>query len=101
MLQLCNVHRVCKVPDGAMPDAPKTVSEVADQIRRYLAAHPNASDAVEGVQSWWLPHGIPGVTVQRALDLLVADGVVHKRQLPDGNLIYAARPARPGGASSS
>lgn len=81
-----------------MPDAPKTVSEVAEEIRRYLAAHPNASDAAEGVQTWWLPHGVPGVTVQQALDLLVADGVVDKRQLPDGNLIYAARPAQPGGA---
>ena len=84
-----------------MPDAPKTVSEVADEIRRYLAAHPNASDTVEGVQTWWLPHGVPGVTVQKALDLLVADGVVHKRQLPDGNLIYVARAPWPGGAANS
>jgi|KBSMisStandDraft_5_1062788.scaffolds.fasta_scaffold46211_5 Fe2+ or Zn2+ uptake regulation protein len=77
-----------------MPDAPKTPPEVADQIRRYLAAHPNASDTAEGVQTWWLPQGVPDATVRKALDILVADGVVHTRELPDGNLIYAAQPGR-------
>jgi len=90
-----------KVLDGAMPDVPRTVSEVADEIRRYLAAHANASDTVEGVQTWWLSPGVPGPTVQRALDALVAAGVVHKRQLPDGNLIYGARPPWPREAANS
>ncbi len=81
-----------------MPDAPRSPPEVAEQIRRYLAAHPNASDTVEGVQAWWLPRGVPEATVRKALDILVADGAVSRRQLPDGNLIYAAQP---GGASHS
>jgi len=84
-----------------MSGVPKTVSEVADEIRRYLAAHANASDTLEGVQTWWLPLGVPGSTVQRALDALVAARVVHRRQLPDGNLIYAARPPWPGEAANS
>lgn len=74
-----------------MPDSPRTVAEVADEIRCYLAGHPNASDTLDGVQTWWLPQGTAEATVQQALDQLVADGVMHKRQLPDGNLIYAAR----------
>lgn len=92
---------VSKLLDRAMPGVPRTVSEVADEIRRYLAANANASDTVEGVQTWWLAPGVPGSTVQRALDALVAAGVVHKRQLPDGNLIYGARPPWPGKAANS
>ncbi|MGA8053861.1 MAG: hypothetical protein WCA12_08375 [Burkholderiales bacterium] len=92
---------VSKLLDRAMPGVPRTVSEVADEIRRYLAANANASDTVEGVQTWWLAPGVPGSTVQRALDALVAAGVVHKRQLPDGNRIYGARPPWPGKAANS
>ena len=80
------------VAEGTLSRVTKTVTEVADEIRRYLAAHANASDTMEGVQNWWLPFRVPGSTVQRALDALVAEGVLQKRQLPDGNLIYGARP---------
>jgi hypothetical protein len=98
MFQPRSIHRVSKVWGCAMPDAPRTPPEVADLIRRYLAAHPNASDTVQGVQTWWLPRGVPDATVRKALDILVADGAVYRRQLPDGNLIYAAQP---GSASHS
>jgi hypothetical protein len=96
-------HDLCasKVPNGAMAEIPTTIRDVAQEIRRYLAAHPNASDTVEGVQAWWLPNRVPKATVKRALDVLAADEVVHRRKLPDGNHIYVAGPPRRGDPADS
>jgi hypothetical protein len=99
--QTCYDLCVSKVLDGAMADVPKTILDVAQEIRRYLAAHPNASDTVEGVHSWWLPNRVPRATVQKALDALAEDEVVHRRELPDGNHIYAAGPPPPGDTADS
>jgi hypothetical protein len=30
------------------------VAAVAEEIRRYLASHPDAADSAEGVLDWWL-----------------------------------------------
>jgi len=72
------------------------VMDIASVIRRYAAEHPHASDSLEGVQRWWLGDGAvaaPGLTVQRALELLVKEAVVHKKMLPDGTVLYASGPA--------
>lgn len=76
-----------------MTQTPSKVSDIATVIGRYLAAHPNASDSLEGVQRWWLGEGAvdaPGTTVQLALDCLVKKGTVVKKLLPDGTVVYAA-----------
>lgn len=70
------------------------VELVAQQIRTYLKDHPQAADSLAGVVSWWLPAGQsspqPDV-VRAALELLQVQGVVSRRVLPDGNVIYAAK----------
>ncbi len=69
------------------------VSDVASVIRRYAAEHPHGSDSLEGVQRWWLSEGAveaPSLMVQQALELLVKEGVVHKKMLPDGTVLYAS-----------
>jgi hypothetical protein len=65
---------------------------VAREIKRYLAAHPDAADTIDGLMQWWLPHdcaALPRETVEQALALLVADGEIVSRTLVDGTVIYA------------
>lgn len=38
-----------------MPDYDEeAIAAVADEIKRYLEARPNAADTVEGISHWWL-----------------------------------------------
>lgn len=64
--------------------------ELEQLLERYLAAHPNAADTVDGVRRWWL--GDPAIApddVEAALEALVTRGLLDKRRLPDGAAIYA------------
>lgn len=75
-----------------MVHAPSKISDIAAEIRRYLASHPNATDSLDGVQRWWLVQGAveaPTLSVQQALDLLIHEGTVMKKVLPDGTAVYA------------
>jgi len=75
-----------------MTSTASTITDIASEIRRYLADHPNATDSLEGVQRWWLLRGAveaPGPSVQQALDLLVREGAVIKKILPDATIVYA------------
>jgi hypothetical protein len=75
-----------------MAHAPSKISEIAAEIQRYLANHPNATDSLDGVQRWWLVRGAveaPSLSVQQALDLLIDEGLVMKKVLPDGTAVYA------------
>jgi hypothetical protein len=69
---------------------------IADAIQRYLDLNPDAADSAEGIRRWWLPPALaeesPG-TVEEALDRLVAAGVISRRPLPDGRVLYAKRGA--------
>jgi hypothetical protein len=68
------------------------VDAVASEIERYLDAHPDAADTVDGVLQFWLPPGFASVareTVERALDALVARGGIVRRTHADGTVIYA------------
>lgn len=80
-----------------MGGADRDVAAAADEIRRYLASHPHASDSLAGIQGWWLTDDARRTspeTVQRALDELVAEGVVASRTLGDGTVVYSARRER-------
>lgn len=68
------------------------------EIERYLAAHPNASDTLQGVRDWWL--AALGETlrldvVQSALDRLVRGGLVEARPIPGGVLYGRAKNGGP------
>lgn len=67
--------RNCRVPD-ANEEAP---AAVADAIKCYLDAHPNAADSVEGIAHWWLTRQrFEDATevVEEALERLVAKGEI-------------------------
>jgi hypothetical protein len=77
---------------------------VARSLETYLAQHPAAADTAQGIAQWWLPPPMrPGVaTVEQALAMLVAAGVVERRLLPDGRQIYgrSGQPAPPSGGTT-
>jgi Fe2+ or Zn2+ uptake regulation protein len=62
------------------------------EILRYLRAHPQAADTVDGIVMWWLPRQRYEEAidrVQHALDDLVARGWVEKVTLVDGTVLYS------------
>lgn len=88
----------------AMATSPRNgnVEASAEAIRRYLQAHPHASDTVDGVLRWWLApqqFTLPAEQVREALERLVAERIMVRRTLPDGTVIYAAAQRRPNGGN--
>jgi len=64
------------------------------EILRYLRAHPQAADTVDGIVLWWLPrqrYEEAVDRVQHALDDLVARGLVGRIRLVDGTVLYSDR----------
>jgi hypothetical protein len=70
------------------------IAEIARAIERYLAKHPNAADSMEGIRRWWLMrqrYEESAQQVQQALEQLLRQGVVTKRVLTDGQVLYAGQ----------
>lgn len=75
----------------------QSAEDIANAIRHYLTEHPHASDSAEGVMRWWLGpehFGDAVSVVEEALEQLVAQRIMVKRNLPDGRAIYVAAPPR-------
>lgn len=69
----------------------RNVALVAEEIRRYLASRPDASDTVEGIAKWWITRQRLDeslVVVRMAVDQLVAAGHLSERRRLDGTSIY-------------
>ena len=69
------------------------IRDIAEAIKRYLKTRPNASETVEGVAKWWLSrqrYDDSIEQVQNALDFLVETGILVKRRLNDGIVIYTS-----------
>lgn len=65
---------------------------LADEILRYLTAHPNAADSREGIERWWLQgsgSSVDPTLVQKALDLLVQKRLLNRTELAGGQVIYS------------
>lgn len=65
---------------------------LAEEIEAYLVAYPNAADTIEGIIKWWIVlqcYEQMHRDVEEALEYLVNSGVVVKRKLRDGRVIYA------------
>jgi len=65
--------------------------EVAGVVARYLRAHPEASDTLDGIAPWWLSRprqDDASELVQAALDLLIERGVVERRTTADGVVLF-------------
>lgn len=93
-----------KLPDD------EQVAKLQVAILRYLAEHPQATDAVRGIARFWIgaggapPARSPALdAVQRALDRLVATHRIACSVLADGTRVYAAArngpPRAAGGAA--
>lgn len=69
---------------------PEDAADPARDILAYLHAHPQASDSLEGIVSWWLPARFMGAreSVQQSLDRLAAEGLVERTRLADGTVVY-------------
>lgn len=68
----------------------ETVANIAAEIDRYLEAHPQAADSVEGIRQWWLTALGPqrSALVEAALGHLLVRGIVVREVMPDGTVLY-------------
>ncbi|AZZ91899.1 hypothetical protein EUZ85_14645 [Hahella sp. KA22] len=66
------------------------VKIIARQIFEYLQSHPSAADSLQGVMRWWLAGEAVSSRerVLRALESLVREGVVGRRSISDGGVIF-------------
>jgi hypothetical protein len=66
------------------------------EILRYLIAHPDAKDTVDGIARWWIAppgddaprRGWTRDVVQEAIDELVARGWVVRRETTPSHVVY-------------
>jgi hypothetical protein len=82
-----------------MRDEDSRVFQVAEEISAYLSAYSEAADTLEGIATWWLAwprYGNARETAQRALLVLVAQGLVEAVALPDGGTLYRRARSRTG-----
>lgn len=83
----------------------EAIRRLAGEITTYLAARPEAVDTAEGILRWWLPHlriDATAENLERALRLLVDQGIVDRKELPDGRSVYGrshGRAATPGAST--
>ena len=72
-------------------------ADPTEDILAYLREHPQASDSLEGIVSWWLPARFVAAreAVQHSLDRLVARALVERTRLADGTIVYGRPPHGP------
>ena len=67
-------------------------SNVEQQILQYMETHPNAADTAEGIAMWWLENNVHDLDIKQveaALNNLVSQGLIRRRQLKDGHVLYS------------
>lgn len=70
---------------------------IARLMLRYLTQHPTAKDTAEGIATWWLRQQRIEQSVEavhRALELLVARGLLIEHHGPDLRAYYEINPRR-------
>ena len=66
------------------------VRQLADNILAYLRQHSQAADSLEGIREWSLntESFVPTQLLERALNLLVNQGLMERIQAADGIALY-------------
>ncbi len=80
------------------------VESLAREILRYLEAHGEAADTVDGIARWWIKRQRLEETrwrVQRALDYLVDEALVQSKVTPAGRILYMLPGGDAGGTRQS
>lgn len=78
---------------GSAPSSP--CSDIAAEISRYCAAHRDAGDTLDGI-AWWLMQQRFHDTreeIAAAAESLLHKGVLYRRVLADGTVLFCRRPA--------
>lgn len=76
-----------------MTSPASTTAEVEETILRYIAAHPDACDSLEGISDWWLArqrYDDARSDVAAAIKQLVARGQIEASTGADGLTVYRA-----------
>lgn len=67
-----------------------SIADVADEIKRYCAAHPGVRDTLDGI-AWWLAMQRCSETrevLRSAVDLLVEQKELSSYRLADGTTVF-------------
>jgi hypothetical protein len=68
---------------------------VATGIARYLSAHPDAADTLEGAARWWITPQPSLDVMASAMTLLESRQIVEKHILPGGTAVFRSGPGLP------
>jgi len=69
----------------------KEVAKIAKLIETYIGEHPEASDSIEGITTWWISisnNNKQKELVNLAIDTLISKNVLTKFMSNDGQFIY-------------
>ncbi|NIM10346.1 MAG: hypothetical protein GTO45_00015 [Candidatus Aminicenantes bacterium] len=69
----------------------KEEQKLSEKILDYFRKNPGAGDTPEGIKTWWLEPGEsepPVENITAAMEILVKKGLVRKRQLHGGDVLY-------------
>lgn len=72
-------------------------SHISRSVLAYISAHRDAQDTLEGIVEWWLVEREiyqQMATVKKALDELVAQGLLLERRGLDARTIYRVNPEK-------
>ncbi len=70
---------------------------LAEEISNYLRKNPGAGDTLEGITTWWLDleQGKQSVRkVTAAMEILMDKGLIRKRRIPGGTILYKSNMKR-------
>lgn len=75
----------------------ETLRNLAQEIAGYISNRPDAADTLEGLTLWWISRQRlleAEKNVRQAVEYLIDQGVIEKRAMADGRVLYRATPKK-------